>query len=141
MTRPVVATLDSESSSEGGLSPWTKTVCGLFFVSGVPALIYQLVWQRALFRILGVNIESVTLVVTAFMIGLGLGSLAGGWVSRRTALPLLPLLAIIEALIASFGLISKPLGEDKEYARVAGESLHGPDTRGCGMRPGKIPSP
>src|SRR6476660_6123086 len=52
MTRPIVATLDSESSSEGGLSPWTKTVCGLFFVSGVPALIYQLVWQRALFRIL-----------------------------------------------------------------------------------------
>src|SRR5947208_10944279 len=100
MTRPTVATIDSESSRGESLSPWTKAVCSLFFVSGVPALIYQLVWQRALFRILGVNIESVTVVVTAFMIGLGLGSLAGGWVSRRTTLPLLPLLAIIEALIA-----------------------------------------
>jgi spermidine synthase len=28
--------------------------------------------------IFGVNIESVTIVVTAFMLGLGLGSLAGG---------------------------------------------------------------
>ncbi len=121
MTRPIVATLDSESSSEGGLSPWTKTVCGLFFVSGVPALIYQLVWQRALFRILGVNIESVTLVVTAFMIGLGLGSLAGGWVSRRTALPLLPLLAVIEVLAASFGLISLRLF-DHVGALVLGSS-------------------
>src|ERR1700704_2786353 len=50
----------------------------LFFVSGFPALIYQIVWQRALFAIYGVNIESVTVVVSAFMLGLGLGSLAGG---------------------------------------------------------------
>jgi spermidine synthase len=34
--------------------------------------------QRTLFLIFGVNIESVTIVVTAFMLGLGLGSLAGG---------------------------------------------------------------
>ena len=51
----------------------------LFFLSGVPALLYQIVWQRALFTIYGVNIESVTIIVTIFMLGLGLGSLAGGW--------------------------------------------------------------
>src|SRR4051812_23474166 len=101
---------------------WSRLLCILFFFSGVPALIYQLVWQRALFRILGVNIESVTVVVTAFMIGLGLGSLAGGWVSRRTALPLLPLLAIIEALIASFGLISLQLF-DQVGELVLGSSI------------------
>jgi spermidine synthase len=32
----------------------------LFFLSGFPALIYQIVWQRALFLIYGVNVESVT---------------------------------------------------------------------------------
>src|SRR5215475_4851554 len=68
----------------------------LFFISGIPALIYQLTWQRALFRIFGVNIESVTIVVTAFMLGLGLGSLAGGWLSKRRGVALLPLLAAIE---------------------------------------------
>jgi len=35
----------------------------------------------------GVNIESVTIVVTAFMLGLGLGSLAGGWLSKRRTFP------------------------------------------------------
>ena len=62
-------------------------LCVLFFFSGFPALIYQLTWQRALFRIFGVNIESVTIVVTAFMLGLGLGSLAGGWLSKRRGIP------------------------------------------------------
>ena len=71
-----------------------------------PALIYQLTWQRALFRIFGVNIESVTIVVTAFMLGLGLGSLAGGWLSKRRGIPLLPLLAAIELMTGAFGLFS-----------------------------------
>ncbi|MGO4333042.1 spermidine synthase [Cupriavidus sp. 2TAF22] len=85
---------------------WRHALCVLFFFSGFPALIYQLIWQRALFRIFGVNIESVTIVVTAFMLGLGLGSLAGGLLSRRRGLPLLPLLAAIELLTGAFGLVS-----------------------------------
>src|SRR5471030_2446140 len=84
----------------------TRILCVLFFFSGFPALIYQLVWQRALFRIFGVNIESVTVVVTAFMLGLGLGSLAGGWLSRRRRISLLPLLAAIEIITAAFGIVS-----------------------------------
>ena len=88
------------------LPAWTKVLCALFFFSGFPALIYQLTWQRELFRIFGVNSESVTIVVTAFMLGLGLGSLAGGWVSRRRGISLLPLLAAIEIMTAAFGIVS-----------------------------------
>src|SRR5579862_9071339 len=88
------------------LDRWTRVLCVLFFCSGFPALIYQLTWQRALFRIFGVNIESVTIVVTAFMLGLGLGSLAGGWLSKRRGIPLLPLLAAIEAMTGVFGVFS-----------------------------------
>lgn len=40
------------------------------------------------------------------MLGLGLGSLAGGWLSRRRDIPLLPLLATIEIFTGSFGLFS-----------------------------------
>src|SRR5438105_14375229 len=87
-------------------APWVRVLCVLFCFSGLPALIYQLVWQRALFRIFGVNIESVTIVVTAFMLGLGLGSLAGGWLSKRRGIPLLPLLAGIELLTGAYGLAS-----------------------------------
>jgi spermidine synthase len=84
----------------------TRILCVLFFFSGFPALIYQLTWQRALFLIFGVNIESVTIVVTAFMLGLGIGSLAGGWLSKRQDIPLLPMLAAIELLTGAFGLVS-----------------------------------
>lgn len=90
---------------------YLRTLHVLFFLSGFPALIYQLVWQRALFRIFGVNIESVTIVVTAFMLGLGLGALVGGWLSKDRRMPLLLLLALIEALTALFGLVSLPMFE------------------------------
>lgn len=86
-----------------------KLLLGLFFCSGFPALIYQLSWQRALFRIFGVNIESVTIVVTAFMLGLGLGSMVGGWLSQKSRLPLLLLLAGIELSTAIFGVFSLSL--------------------------------
>jgi len=94
------------TSRSEALAHWTRTVCVLLFLSGFPALIYQLTWQLALFRIFGVNIESVTIVVTAFMLGLGLGSLLGGWISKRRGLPLLPLLALIELMTGGFGLVS-----------------------------------
>jgi spermidine synthase len=77
-----------------------------FFVSGFPALLYQIVWQRALFTLYGVNIESVTMVVTAFMLGLGLGSLLGGTISRSQRLPLLQVFGVVELLIASYGIFS-----------------------------------
>jgi spermidine synthase len=73
----------------------------LFFVSGAPALLYQIVWQRALFTIYGVNVESVTIVVSAFMLGLGLGSLCGGAISRN---PRLPMLAVFGAIELSIGI-------------------------------------
>ena len=83
----------------------------LFFFSGFAALIYQIIWQRALFRILGVNIEAITIVVTAFMVGLGIGSLMGGVLSRRFGSRCVLLLAIIEALTACFGLFSLSIFE------------------------------
>ncbi len=83
----------------------------LFFFSGFPALIYQLMWQRALFVIFGINIESVTIVVTAFMVGLGLGALLGGALARLRSVPLLLLLALIEALIGAYAVVSLGLFE------------------------------
>src|SRR3954463_13145157 len=100
--------LDSLQPFEAQSRPKTSSriVCVLFFFSGFPALIYQLTWQRELFRIFGVNSESVTIVVTAFMLGLGLGSLAGGGISRQSRIGLLPMLAAIELMTAAFGMVS-----------------------------------
>lgn len=81
----------------------------LFFVSGFAALIYQVVWQRTLFAIYGINIESVTVVVTAFMLGLGLGSLLGGAVSKDPRRPVVLLFGAVEGTIGAFGVVSLPL--------------------------------
>ena len=78
----------------------------LFFFSGFPALVYQIVWERALFTIYGVNIESVTVVVTGFLLGLGLGSLLGGRISRISGLPLLACFGAAELGTAAFGIFS-----------------------------------
>src|SRR5580658_9803613 len=101
-----LTTAHADTQQASQLAQWRRVLCVLFFFSGFPALIYQLTWQRALFRAFGVNIESVTIVVTAFMLGLGLGSLAGGWLSKRRGIPLLPLLAAIELMTGAFGIFS-----------------------------------
>ncbi len=77
---------------------------GLFFWSGMPALIYQIVWQRVLFAIYGVNAESVAVVVSAFMLGLGLGSLVGGWLSSRFPKQGILYFGLAEMGVAAFGL-------------------------------------
>jgi predicted membrane-bound spermidine synthase len=78
----------------------------LFFCSGMPALIYQVVWQRALFAIYGVNAQSVAVVVTAFMLGLGIGSLVGGRLSGRFPRSGILIFGLAELGVAAFGLAS-----------------------------------
>lgn len=81
----------------------------LFFISGMAALIYQVAWQRTLFRYFGVNMEPVTIIVSIFMLGLGLGALAGGALSRQKASRLPALFVAIELGIGVFGAVSLPL--------------------------------
>ena len=78
----------------------------IFFLSGVSALIYQLCWQRSLLTIFGSNVESAAIVVSSFMVGLGIGSLVGGWVSENSRIPLLLAFSVAEAAIAVCGLVS-----------------------------------
>jgi spermidine synthase len=81
----------------------------LFLMSGVAALIYQIVWQRVLFAAYGVNIESVTIIVSIFMFGLGVGSLVGGILSKRFPSHLPQLFVLCEVAIGCFGMVSLPL--------------------------------
>jgi predicted membrane-bound spermidine synthase len=78
----------------------------VFILSGVSAMVYQMTWQRSLLLLYGSNAESVAMVVAAFLVGLGLGSLVGGALSQRTGIPLVVLFAAAELLIGSYGLVS-----------------------------------
>lgn len=79
-----------------------------FFLSGIAALTYQVAWERVLFVIFGINTEAVTVVVTAFLLGLGLGSALGGWVSKRPGCRHLRWFGAAELAIAAFGVLSVP---------------------------------
>jgi spermidine synthase len=104
--------VDAVSSSRGDRDATSREAPGwitfVFFASGFAALVYQVVWQRALFAIFGINMEAVTVVVTAFLLGLGLGSILGGILSRLVRHPLL-LFALSEFGIAAFGVVSLDL--------------------------------
>src|SRR6202050_5864419 len=81
-------------------------IVSLFLVSGAAALIYQVCWQRLLYESVGVDIESVTIIVSTFMLGLGIGSLAGGEIVDRYPSKSLELFALIEIATAAFGVTS-----------------------------------
>ena len=92
----------------------------VFFASGFAALAYQIVWQRLLAFLSGADVFSVTLIVSAFMAGLGLGSLAGGHLADRLSFRgRFRAFALAEAAIAAFALVSVPLLYDVLYRRLA----------------------
>ena len=78
----------------------------LFFVSGIPALLYQIIWQQRLHTIYGAHAESVAIVVGAFMLGLGIGSLLGGRVADQRKISPFALFFLIECIIGIFGYFS-----------------------------------
>lgn len=79
----------------------------IFLLSGFAALLYQLAWQRALYTILGTDIASATIVVTAFL--LGLGSLLGGALAKSLPHMALALFAGFELVLCLFGASSLSL--------------------------------
>ncbi len=92
-------------------SPNLVLVSLVFWASGFASLLYQVIWQRKLFTIYGTNIEAITVVVTAFMLGLGVGSLLGGALSRDPRRNILAIFGLVELGIAAYGAVSVPLIE------------------------------
>ncbi len=82
---------------------------GAFFASGFAALLYQVIWQRMLGLFAGSDAVTAALVVGAFLLGLGLGSLAAGLFADRLApRRAAAVFALIEVGIAGFALLSRP---------------------------------
>lgn len=90
--------------------PILLALSALFFLSGMSALIYQVLWLRLLGLVFGVTVYAASTVWAVFMAGLALGSIIGGRAADRVQRPLL-WLAVAEALIGLTALAT-PFGLD-----------------------------
>jgi spermidine synthase len=90
----------------------------MFFASGFAALVYQILWQRLLVIFSGSDVHSATVIVAAFMAGLGCGNLAGAQAADRlSARANLACFAIAELAIGAFGFFSADLYYGVLYRR------------------------
>lgn len=86
----------------------TLLILTAFLFSGASALIYEVIWTRALSLVLGSTVYAVSTMLATFMAGLALGSYLGGKLSDREK-NLMFLFGICELGIGIFGLASIPL--------------------------------
>lgn len=90
----------------------------IYFASGIPALVYQTVWQRLLVLHSGVGTTSVAIIVAAYLFGIGVGNVAGARLSRsRSRSQALKLFARLEITIGVCGILSPWLLYDLLYVR------------------------
>ena len=75
-----------------------------FAVSGAAAMTLQVLWTRALAVLIGSSIFSFTLILLAFLVGLGLGSAIFGRISQRTAHPIRWLAALHLGIAGAVGV-------------------------------------
>ena len=79
-----------------------KTVAILVFLSGFCSLTYQVIWERTLKYSFGGDVISASIIVSVFLLGLGIG----GFLFRKIKKRALISLAIVELFIGLFGLWS-----------------------------------
>jgi spermidine synthase len=71
------------SSTEGVTTADVRPVYVAAALSGVTALGAEVVWTRQLSLLFGASVYTFTLILATFLLGLGLGSLAGSAIARR----------------------------------------------------------
>src|SRR2546427_10795864 len=59
---------------------WRRLLLGLFFLSGISGLLYEVAWTRMLHLLFGDTVLAVRTVLASFMAGLAMGSF---WSGRR----------------------------------------------------------
>jgi spermidine synthase len=82
-------------------------VLACFFISGLTGLTYEILWTRMIVEIIGSAPFAITIVLTVFMGGLGLGSyLAGRSIDRvRNPLRLVGFYGLLELIIGAYGIL------------------------------------
>lgn len=91
-----------------GVRAHRTMVLTAFAISGASALVYEVVWTRALSLVLGSTVYAISTMLATFMAGLAIGSFFGGRLSDRRSDHLF-LFALCELGIGVCGMVSVPL--------------------------------
>lgn len=78
--------------------PPMRTLIALFGVSGATSLVYESLWARQLYLVVGTTQLAITIVLAAFMTGLAIGGLLAARFAGRIQRPLIAF-AILEAFV------------------------------------------
>ena len=105
--------------------PTKFLLAGLFFLSGLSALGYQVVWQRVLTQEIGVDSISIAFIVAIFLLGIGAGSYSHRFIAHLSLREKRNVYIIIEIVIALFGIFSIPLLRTANQAAFWGNSIGG----------------
>jgi spermidine synthase len=105
---PTLDELAVEKPAEAGLIAITpaarRAVLFAFAVSGATAMTLQVLWTRALAVIIGSSIFSFTIILLAFLVGLGTGSAAFGRLAQRFRDPVRSLATVHLGIVAAIGV-------------------------------------
>ncbi|MDP1723744.1 MAG: hypothetical protein Q8L85_03490 [Alphaproteobacteria bacterium] len=122
--KPLSGKSDEALTRDFGLSRHSRLGFAIaLFLSGCAALAYQVAWQRALTQIIGSDAISMVLVVTIFMICLGVGSELAKFLVARSERQALILYILIETGVGIYGVFSIPLLRTANFVMGGGDSL------------------
>jgi len=85
-----------------------KLLLILFGISGMTALIYEIIWIRPLSLVFGTTTYAVSIIVASFILGLAIGSWFAGKFTDRLENPL-KYFALIQISVGFFGILLLPV--------------------------------
>jgi spermidine synthase len=99
--------MTEKTTSKGPGGKMVALVLTCFFFSGLTGLIYEILWTRMIVKIIGGAPFAVSIVLTVFMAGLGLGSYIASRTVDRIKEParLVRIYGILELAIGAYGLL------------------------------------
>ena len=87
-----------------GASPMNAAAALLYFVSGATGLCYEVLWARMISAQFGASTFGIAATVTAFLLGLGIGSVIAARVGGTTPGYALRAFALLEGTVALYAL-------------------------------------
>ncbi len=85
-----------------------KLLLIIFGISGMTALIYEIIWIRPLSLVFGTTVYAVSIIVASFILGLAIGSWIAGRFTDRLQNPL-KYFALIQIAVGFFGILLLPI--------------------------------